>query len=123
MHGLRVRDRVDEFHFNSLSPNGLLSNTVTDISTTSVPFLGYLLSNPNASNVFVQVFYAPAADVTLGTTPPDTIIKMGSDGAVAWDFEEPRGKDGSGLSVAATTTATGSTAPGTGVTGTFYYKR
>lgn len=98
-----------------------LSTTVRQIKATS-GFLGYYhCLNPNSGPVFIQLF-AVQGTVTLGTTKP-TIhpgIPPGS-GAVV-------GLPGGGLrfpfgiQVAATTTATGSTAPTNPVDCNFGYQ-
>lgn len=81
---------------------------------------GYIIYNPNASVAYVQVFDANAA-VTLGTTRPDVLIPIPPSSGANIEF----GKGvafASGIRVAATTTASGSTAPGTGLDCTFFFK-
>ena len=121
MYSLNNRDITNEFNFNPLTTNGVLSNTVRNIKSTAGRIFGYLIHNPNGSEAFVQVFYRPSNSVILGTTAPDLIIKVAANGSVAWDFQDPRGVNSIGLSVAATTTDTGSTAPTTGLSGTIFH--
>lgn len=60
---------------------------------------------------YLQIFFAKASAVTLGTTAPDYVIPLAANGIVRRDFPNGLGKAGStGLSMACTTTATGSTA-------------
>lgn len=89
-----------------------LSTTVTAVKSTGPARLNALIcGNTNASMEYVQVFDV-AGTVTLGTTPPDWIIPIpatNSGGLIliyGLDFVNA-------IKVAATTSATGSTAPGT----------
>lgn len=57
--------------------------------------------------------------MTLGTTPPTRVVGVPAGGALTFDFDQTAFATAS--SVAATTTPTGSTAPGTaGVIGLSY---
>ena len=70
--------------------------------------------NPNATIAYVQVFDAATTGaVTLGTTPPRLSLPVPATGTLALNFD--RAGFLNGIQIAATTTSTGSTAPGTGL--------
>lgn len=78
--------------------------------TTSVHTLE--VQNPNAIDVYLQLFNAvAAANVTLGTTTPDQSYLIPGNGVSDKLFYTPL-RFMLGLVYAVTTTATGSTAPG-----------
>lgn len=70
--------------------------------------------NPNASVAFVQFFNTLAAGVTIGTTTPVQSYAIPAGGVLEDQFVVPHNWS-TAITVAATTTATGSTAPGTGL--------
>ena len=86
--------------------------------TPSGAYLGYIeVHNPNANQVFLQLFDALSANVTLGTTVPtlSILVPAGTgvdDGMRAEIFPRPP-LFRTGIMYAVTTTATGSTAPTT----------
>ena len=89
-----------------------LSTTVIAIKA-SAGHLNFLQCyNPNSSQIYVQAFDATAANVTLGTTVPVQSYPIGptSTGGLAPTFGVGFS---TAISIAATTTATGSTAPAT----------
>ncbi len=72
--------------------------------------------NPNGVDIFLQLFDFEAGDITLGTTVPKQSYLIPASGWLdeRWNPDAPmlfRDK----MSYAATTTVTGSTAPGTGI--------
>jgi len=93
--------------------NGL-STTVKTIKNQSGTLGGYFCYNPNASVVAYIQFFDVAGTVTLGTTLP--IKSIGIPAASAGNLEWMMGVHFSNaIKVAATTTATGSTALGSAV--------
>ena len=95
-----------------------LSTTVEAIKASAGELGNILCYNPNATVAYVQVFNVAAASVTLGSTAPNYIVSVpatsnggysGLPGGHGMAF-------GTAISFAATTTPTGSTAPGTGLT-------
>ena len=85
------------------------------VKATSGRLFGYRIFNPNATVAFVQVFNAATTgSVTLGTTVPIEVypIPPGAtlDGQVDFSYNYS-----AGIVIAATTTANGSTAVGTGL--------
>lgn len=106
-------------HDNSNAPLVATAGGVS-IKASAGQLGGYIIYNPNASVAYVQVFDANAA-ITLGTTRPDVLIPIPPSSGANIEF----GKGvafASGIRVAATTTASGSTAPGTGLDCTFFFK-
>ena len=82
------------------------------------------VENSNATKSYLQLYNAAAAaDVTVGTTTPDKTLFVPPNGAMDFDWAQDTVKYGNGLVVAATTTADGSTAPGTGLLINLDYER
>lgn len=97
-----------------------LNGTVRQVSAQTCYLLGYLFNNTDTARRWVQIFYRPANEVALGTTPPDLTIGVGASGSIEYDSYYPRSAR-RGLSIACTTTETGSTGATT-VTGEIKYK-
>jgi hypothetical protein len=92
-----------------------LSTTVTAIKSSAAGSLGMLVcGNPNASIIFIQVFdVATAGGVTLGTTAPTLSFQVDASSSIGFALPVNGMAFANGIQVAATTTATGNTAPGT----------
>lgn len=97
---------------------------VTAAVNVSTACRGQLMSlqayNVNATDAWLQVFNVPAASVTLGTTTPiqSFLVPKGNGtdrGATEMSWTEGLNLDGSAISIAATTTETGSTTATTGL--------
>jgi hypothetical protein len=112
----------------SFSYQSALSSTKQQIKGSAGTFGGFInLFNPNTATTYIQVFNKASGSVTVGTTTPDFVITLpgiasasgtGSDR----NLEITCGLAMStGITVAATTTATGSTAPSNAVVGTFLF--
>lgn len=108
----------------SLSPffNGAVSNTVVDIKASAGAILAYLRLISGATAAFLQMFNKPAAQVTLGTTVPAWVVQLAAsqdltivNGLVQLPQLGLLNLGGSGLSIAWTTTSSGSTAPANAV--------
>lgn len=101
--------------------NGALSNTAQSVKSSAGQVGGYIVNNPNTVTCYVQVYNTASGSVAVGTTvatwnipvPPTSTANLSIDGGVA---------HGTAISVAATTTATGSTAPGTPLDVSIFYK-
>lgn len=107
--------------------NTALTTTVVAVKSSAAgTFGGYYVSNPNTSTACLQVFdVATAGAVTLGTTRPDMVFCIpaatGNPGAA--NLEITNGVNmANGIQIAATTTASGLTAPSTGLDVTILYK-
>ena len=122
-YSLFTRDQVEVVPFNALQPvNISIGTTVRAVAEKQVTWMGYVFHNNTASDNWVQVFFRPAGQVVLGTTPPDfTVLINANDSATLW-FKDPI-RQGTGFSVAGTTTETGSSAPATLTTGQVLIKR
>ncbi len=105
---------------NSNTP---LTATVVSVKSSAAGELGgYIVYNPNSSVAYIQVFdVATAAGVTPGTTRPDMVIPVPQTSGANLEFANGV-SFANGIQIAATTTDSGSTAPGTGLTVTIVYK-
>jgi hypothetical protein len=92
--------------------NAALSNTKTAVSASRVRIHSFVLYNPNTAVAFVQFFNKAIADVTVGTTAPKKSIPVPPGGVAVGTYEDDFALPyNEGLVLAATTTASGSTAP------------
>lgn len=98
------------------------TTTVQTVKGTVGTLGGYVIYNPNATVAYVQLFdVATATTVTLGTTVPDMFIPIpATSGANVLDGTGIAFANG--IKLACTTTATGLTAPGTGLDLSVFYK-
>lgn len=98
-------------------PGGL---TATLVGAKGAPCLltGYNASNVNSSTVYLQIFDAASTSgITLGSTTPDVVLGIPANGVLDGPqqiaFQH-------GIVIAATTTATGSSAPSSAVPVTLF---
>lgn len=89
--------------------NSALTNTPIQIRVGSSAVTGFEFQNPNSTNAYVQIFDTIRGGVTLGTTVPLFSFLVPGNGAQ--DKPLMNLPYINGLVIAATTTATGSTAP------------
>lgn len=68
-----------------------------------------VVNNDVAAIRYLQMFFQPASGVTVGTTAPDAVVPMPAGGGVVLSFPNGWLLGGSGLTLASTTTRTGST--------------
>lgn len=108
---------------------GGISSTKLQLKATAGTFGGWAwLYNPNTAATFIQVFNKASASVTVGTTAPDFVIVLpgiasASATGSAANAEIVMGiAMSTGITVAATTTETGSTAPSNTIFATFLFK-
>jgi hypothetical protein len=98
-----------------------LTTTVSQVVGATAVLSGYFVYNPNASVAYIQIFdSATAGAVTLGTTTPKWSI--GIPPSTGANLSNLHMSFASGIQVAATTTATGSTAPATALDANFSYR-
>jgi hypothetical protein len=99
-----------------------LSTTVTAIKASS-GWLGKMLcNNPNSSIAYVQIFNIAAGSVTLGSSTPVDIVPVPPNSLNGgFTLPVPGERFSTAISFAATTTPTGSTAPGTALTCAYGY--
>lgn len=98
-----------------------LSNTKQQIKGSAGQLGGYMIGNPGAAWSYVQIFDAPSASVTVGTTTPTLSLPIPPGGA-ANAFSDCGTTFASGITIAATTTEAGSAAPSTALTFNGFYK-
>ena len=102
-------------------PRVFLNAAITSATTVkSNPgiVLGWMISNPNASACFLQIFDATSGNVTLGTTVPILSVPLGLSSVpniVTPQINVVLKRTTTAISVAATTTATGGSTCATGV--------
>lgn len=94
--------------------NAALSATKQQVKASAGNIYAWTAYNPNVTVVYVQVFYLPSASVTVGTTAPSYILPLPPSGGLDTPLLIPLAA-ASGITVACTTTPTGSTAPGAAV--------
>ncbi len=85
-----------------------VTGTKVQVSATPVDIGAYHMLNNAAAITYVQVFYKLAADVTVGTTTPDAVIPLPTSGGATLNFEGKGWRTRGPLTLAATTTRTGS---------------
>jgi hypothetical protein len=103
----------------SVSSQTALTSTAT-VSGAAGKFGGYMFTNTNTGVAYIQVFDTTGA-VTLGTTTPTFVVPVPAGSGA--NLEVTNGiAMASGIKVAATTTATGSTTVSTAITGFVLYK-
>lgn len=107
---------------------GGFSNTKIQLKATAGTFGGYVnFYNPNTTAAFVQVFNKASTSVTVGSTTPDFVLVLpgvasASATGSAANIEVGNGiAMSTGITVAVTTTETGSTALSNAVFITFLY--
>lgn len=90
-----------------------LTNTAIAVKATSGSVGKVYCYNPNVSVAYIQIFNLAAASVSVGSTIPQQSYGIPATNASGFSF--PSSGDGysTAISVAATTAATGGTAPGT----------
>lgn len=125
---LHVSPKPDTLGGWSFNYQSALSSTKAQIKGSAGNFGGYInLYNPNTAVTFIQVFNKASASVTVGTTAPDFVITLpglatASGTGTDRNLEITCGLAMStGITIAATTTATNSTAPANAVTATFLF--
>jgi hypothetical protein len=104
--------------------SSVLTNTVVNIGTANTPGVvsGWYIYNSNNVVTYVQFFNTGSAAVTIGTTAP--AYSIGIPALSAANLMSPTGiAHTTAISIAATTTRTGSTAPGTAIDMNIFYKQ
>jgi hypothetical protein len=90
--------------------NDGVTGTVKDVKASAAGQLYHLkLVNTTAAVAYLQIFNVKAASVTLGTTVPTWTLRLAASESVNVVMATPVQLGGSGISIAGTTTATGST--------------
>lgn len=89
--------------------NDAVAGTVQQIKAGHGQIYALKLVNTTAAAAYLQVFFAPAASVTIGTTVADFVVPLAANEGTTVYLPVPVGGRGSGLSVAGTTTYNGLT--------------
>lgn len=89
---------------------GSIGATVTQVKSTGGQVMGWYVFNSNTVTVYMQVFNAIPTNVTLGTTAPYASYGIPA-GSGANVLSERGIQFSTGISIAFTTTRSGSTAP------------
>jgi hypothetical protein len=93
--------------------NAAVTNTPVQVRAGGGRTHMYHFGNPNSTIVFVHIYNALAANVTVGTTTPVASYMVAANSALD-GFWPNSFNYGTGITVAVTTTAAGSTAPAAG---------
>jgi hypothetical protein len=88
----------------------------TAVKASAGQVYGYHIYNPNSVDIYLQFYNVASASVTVGTTTPDKTLWIPAGGALdtgagltfPWNFS-------TAITIAPTTTITGSTTPSTGL--------
>lgn len=114
-------DGWDTFLATSSDGSTALTNSAQAVKASAGLFGGYYIYNPNSSATYVHVYNVGAASVTVGTTNPKNTYVIPATSAA--NLEIVRGLNyNTAISVSATTTGGGSTAPTTALEANFWYK-
>lgn len=91
-----------------------LSNTAVDIDSTIKPWglVKVIAHSANAADVFLHLYNAAAANVTVGTTTPKLTLPIPAGGGVIDDYAAHVPFFSTNISIAVTTTYAGAVAPG-----------
>lgn len=101
--------------------NSALTSTKVAVNASGGNVYGYHIYNPNGSTAYVQFFNVASASVTVGTTTPNMVVAIPPLGWADLDGGMPIGF-ATALTVAATTTSTGSGNPTNGLMTNIRYK-
>ncbi|CAM6005674.1 unnamed protein product [Sphagnum balticum] len=100
--------------------NALLTTTPVAIKSSAGTLYGVSMFNTGSATTYVQFFDVASGSVTLGTTVPKYVIPIYAGGA--WEEKFAAGMSfANAITVAATTTPTGNTAPATGINANVTY--
>ena len=94
--------------------NPVLSNTAIAVKVSSGRIYAIHFYNPNSTDIFIQFYDLAQGGVTVGTTTPSWTWWVAAGGAIDDVLEIPI-PGNNALTIAATTTITGGTAPTTGI--------
>lgn len=100
--------------------NTALSNTKQQVKASAGKLYGWMVHNPSAATAYIQVWDVASGSITVGTTPPTYTIPLPA-GASANVMSERGVSHATAINIAATTTPTGSTAPGTALVVSLFY--
>lgn len=103
--------------------NALLTNTAVAVKASAGNLYGLNCYNAGNATAYLQLFDVASGSVTLGTTVPKLSFWVPANGSFDKEFDsEEKIAFLTAITVAATTTATGSSAPATGILANIIYK-
>ena len=92
-----------------------LTNTAVAVKAAGGQLAMVQCYNPNSSQAYIQIFNVASGSVTVGTTAPTLSIPIAATATGGWVVAPGGVYFSVAIAVAATTTATGATAPSTAV--------
>lgn len=109
--------------FNATSGDGstALTSTAQQVKGSAGQVGGWYVYNPNSSAVYVSFYNALSANVTVGTTNQQMVIVIPATQGANVEFTNGIAFS-TGISIAATTTGGGNTAPSTALEANIFYK-
>lgn len=119
---LRIIDTWEVASFNALQAATPSIKSPVQVAGCEATFGGFELNNNDAAVTFLQVWFLPVAQVSWGVTPPHMTFQFAASTPREVSFAYPIRK-GTGLTVAAATTETGTTPSTAGMTGSVLYKK
>jgi hypothetical protein len=117
----RTTNGLDTFMASGSDGSSILVATAQAVKASAGKVYGYYLYNPEAAVTFVHFYNTASGSVTVGTTNPLFTLQI-PPGSAANLIGEIGVTFGTAITIAATTTAGGNTAPATGVSATVFYK-
>jgi hypothetical protein len=102
--------------------NSGLTSTKQAVNASGGNLYGYHLYNPNTSVAYVQFFNVASASVTVGTTAPNMVIAIPPQGWADSPTTGPGIGFATAMTIAATTTSTGSGNPSSAIMTNIWYK-
>lgn len=98
-----------------------LTNSAQSVKATAGQLGGWYIYNPNTSATYVIIYNVASGSVTVGTTNPKLVLCIPASSAANLEIVNGIAFD-TAISVAATTTGGGNTAPTTALEANFWYK-
>lgn len=118
----RTTNGLDTFMASGSDGSSILVATAQAVKAAAGKVYGYYLYNPESAVMFVHFYNTAAASVTVGTTSPLFTLAIPAGSAANLGITDMGVTFGTAISVSATTTAGGNTAPTTGVSAVIWYK-
>jgi len=118
----RTTNGLDTFMASGSDGSSILVATAQAVKTSAGKVYGYYLYNPEAAVTFVHFYNAGTGSVTVGTTNPLMTLAIPAGSAANLGVNDIGITFGTAITIAATTTAGGNTAPATGVSAVIWFK-
>lgn len=117
----RTTNGLDTFMASGSDGSTILVATAQAVKASAGKVYGYYLYNPESAVTFVHFYNTASGSVTVGTTSPLFTLQI-PPASAANLMSEIGITFGTAITIAATTTAGGNTAPATGVSATIWFK-